>query len=134
MRLCLLTLAPLLNEAAAVRRSSSHNTAARYLRPENVSRDDSTYTNTAGSLSDGDGINFDKANLKNLRLFDNIDFSIESHFNGFQLELGQESNDVEPNKILAVIQCGFLQYDRVLRPARVIVARAPSTPKIDEKA
>lgn len=37
--------------------------------------------------------------------------------------LMQETNDVEPNNVLTVIQKGFLIHDRVLRPARVIVAK-----------
>lgn len=36
----------------------------------------------------------------------------------------QVSNEVEPNKILFVAQKGFLLHDRVIRPARVIVAKA----------
>ena len=37
----------------------------------------------------------------------------------------QPSGDVKPNTILTVIQKGFVIHDRVLRPARVIVAKAP---------
>ena len=37
----------------------------------------------------------------------------------------QPSDDVKPNTILTVIQKGFVIHDRVLRPARVIVAKAP---------
>ncbi len=37
----------------------------------------------------------------------------------------QPTNDMEPNKVLTVVQKGFLIHDRVLRPARVIVAKAP---------
>ena len=33
------------------------------------------------------------------------------------------NNEVEPNKVLTVIQKGFTLYDRLLRPARVIVSR-----------
>jgi molecular chaperone GrpE len=36
----------------------------------------------------------------------------------------QPNNEVEPNKVLLVIQKGFLLHDRLLRPARVIVSRA----------
>ncbi len=37
----------------------------------------------------------------------------------------QPSADVAPNTVLAVIQKGFLLHDRVLRPARVVVSKAP---------
>lgn len=37
----------------------------------------------------------------------------------------QESGDVEPNTVLTVVQKGFVIHDRVLRPARVIVSKAP---------
>lgn len=49
----------------------------------------------------------------------------------------QENNNVEPNSILMVVQKGFTIYERILRPARVIVAKpttASSMPRIDEKA
>ena len=36
----------------------------------------------------------------------------------------QVNNDVEPNKILIVVQKGFTLHDRLLRPARVIVSKA----------
>lgn len=39
----------------------------------------------------------------------------------------QESSDVAPNKILSVIQKGYLLHNRLLRPARVIVAKAPQS-------
>lgn len=35
----------------------------------------------------------------------------------------QESPDHEPNQIIVVFQKGFMVYDRVLRPARVVVAK-----------
>lgn len=35
----------------------------------------------------------------------------------------QVSNDMEPNRVISVIQKGFILNDRVLRPARVIVSR-----------
>ena len=38
----------------------------------------------------------------------------------------QESRDYEANKILVIAQKGYMLYDRVLRPARVIVSKAPS--------
>ncbi|MFL6646583.1 MAG: nucleotide exchange factor GrpE [Sulfurifustaceae bacterium] len=37
-----------------------------------------------------------------------------------------ESSEVPPNHVLNVMQKGYLLHDRVLRPAMVIVARAPS--------
>ncbi|PIP80087.1 MAG: nucleotide exchange factor GrpE [Gammaproteobacteria bacterium CG22_combo_CG10-13_8_21_14_all_40_8] len=44
-----------------------------------------------------------------------------------------ESHEVEPNHVLKVFQKGYLLHGRVVRPARVIVARGPSKP-LDEKA
>ncbi len=38
----------------------------------------------------------------------------------------QESDEVAPNHVLQVIQKGFTLNDRLLRPAMVIVARAPA--------
>jgi molecular chaperone GrpE len=38
----------------------------------------------------------------------------------------QESNTAEPNSVLAVVQKGYLLRDRLLRPARVLVAKAPA--------
>lgn len=35
----------------------------------------------------------------------------------------QPTNEVEPNRILTVVQKGFTIHDRVLRPARVIVSK-----------
>lgn len=37
----------------------------------------------------------------------------------------QPSGEVEPNTVLQVLQKGFKLHDRLLRPARVIVSRAP---------
>ena len=37
----------------------------------------------------------------------------------------QPTEELEPNRILNVVQKGYSIYDRVLRPARVIVAKAP---------
>jgi molecular chaperone GrpE len=37
----------------------------------------------------------------------------------------QPSADMEPNKVLLVVQKGYLIHDRILRPARVIVSKAP---------
>ena len=44
-----------------------------------------------------------------------------------------ETADVEPDHIMQVFQKGYLLNKRVVRPARVIVARGPSKP-IDESA
>jgi len=46
----------------------------------------------------------------------------------------QPSDEVEPNKILVVAQKGYNLQERVLRPARVVVARASNPTKIDEQA
>lgn len=37
----------------------------------------------------------------------------------------QPSADVAPNTVLTVVQKGYMIHDRVLRPARVVVAKAP---------
>jgi len=36
----------------------------------------------------------------------------------------QETADMEPNKIVAIIQKGYLIHERILRPVRVVVSRA----------
>lgn len=46
----------------------------------------------------------------------------------------EESNEVEANKILKVLQPGFSMHDRVLRSALVVVASSPKTSKVDENA
>lgn len=48
----------------------------------------------------------------------------------------QESADQEPNTVLHVVQKGYLLNDRLLRPAMVVVTRAPTRPAggIDEQA
>ena len=38
----------------------------------------------------------------------------------------QEREDVEPNTVVTVVQKGYLLNDRLLRPAMVIVAKAPA--------
>ncbi len=40
--------------------------------------------------------------------------------------ISQVASDAEPNTVVQVLQKGFLLNDRVLRPALVIVAKAPS--------
>lgn len=37
----------------------------------------------------------------------------------------QPTTELDPNKVLTVVQKGFTIQDRILRPARVIVAKAP---------
>jgi molecular chaperone GrpE len=39
----------------------------------------------------------------------------------------QERDDVEPNTVVTVVQKGYLLNDRLLRPAMVMVSRAPAT-------
>ena len=48
----------------------------------------------------------------------------------------EESIHVEPNSVLKVFQCGYIMNGRLLRPAMVVVSKAPSEPpvKIDEQA
>ncbi len=44
-----------------------------------------------------------------------------------QAMLTQEASDMEPNTILTVCQKGYLLHDRLIRPAMVIVSKAPET-------
>ncbi|VXC78701.1 heat shock protein [Pseudomonas sp. 8Z] len=48
----------------------------------------------------------------------------------------EESTNVEPNSVLKVFQKGYLLNGRLLRPAMVVVSKAPTTPppSIDEQA
>jgi molecular chaperone GrpE len=39
----------------------------------------------------------------------------------------QEREDVEPNTVITVVQKGYLLHDRLIRPAMVIVSKAPVT-------
>lgn len=59
-------------------------------------------------------------------------FNAEHH----QAMAMQESGDVEPNSVLKVFQKGYLLNGRLLRPAMVVVSKAPAQaqPSIDEKA
>lgn len=43
-----------------------------------------------------------------------------------EVMMAQENGDVAPNTILSVLQKGYQLHDRVIRPARVIVAKAPA--------
>ncbi len=45
----------------------------------------------------------------------------------------QESNEVAPNQVLMVMQKGFMVHERVLRPARVIVAKAVTVEAGEQK-
>ncbi len=45
----------------------------------------------------------------------------------------QESSDVAPNQVLMVMQKGFMVHERVLRPARVIVAKAVTVEAGEQK-
>lgn len=45
----------------------------------------------------------------------------------------QERDDVEPNTVVVVMQKGYTLNDRLIRPAMVIVSRAPAKP-VDVKA
>lgn len=42
--------------------------------------------------------------------------------------------DAEPNSVVSVVQKGYMLNDRLVRPAMVMVAKAESSPKIDEQA
>jgi molecular chaperone GrpE len=59
-------------------------------------------------------------------------FNAEHH----QAMAMQESTHVEPNSVLKVFQKGYLLNGRLLRPAMVVVSKAPSEvpPSIDEQA
>jgi molecular chaperone GrpE len=37
----------------------------------------------------------------------------------------QERDDVEPNTVVTVVQKGYLLHERLIRPAMVIVSKAP---------
>jgi len=54
----------------------------------------------------------------------------------YNLQPIEESADVEPNSVLKVFQKGYLLNGRLLRPAMVVVSKAPTAaqPSIDEKA
>ena len=59
-------------------------------------------------------------------------FNAEHH----QAMAMQESTSVEPNSVLKVFQKGYLLNGRLLRPAMVVVSKAPAEapPSIDEQA
>ncbi|WP_018137676.1 MULTISPECIES: nucleotide exchange factor GrpE [unclassified Thioalkalivibrio] len=46
----------------------------------------------------------------------------------------QEDPENPPNTVVATMQKGYLLQDRVLRPAMVVVSKAPTSPNIDESA
>jgi molecular chaperone GrpE len=43
----------------------------------------------------------------------------------------QERADVEPNTVVTVVQKGYLLNDRLIRPAMVIVSKAPAANSAD---
>ncbi|MEN8177457.1 MAG: nucleotide exchange factor GrpE [Pseudomonadota bacterium] len=45
----------------------------------------------------------------------------------------QDRDDVEPNTIVAVVQKGYILNSRLMRPAMVMVSKAPA-PSVDEQA
>lgn len=45
--------------------------------------------------------------------------------------LAQESSEREPDTVMQVVQSGYELNGRLVRPARVIVAKAPATPRAD---
>ena len=59
-------------------------------------------------------------------------FNAEHH----QAMAMQESADMEPNSVLKVFQKGYVLNGRLLRPAMVVVSKAPApvAPSIDEQA
>ena len=59
-------------------------------------------------------------------------FNAEHH----QAMAMQESTHVEPNSVLKVFQKGYMLNGRLLRPAMVVVSKAPAepSPSIDEQA
>ncbi|HHJ13844.1 MAG TPA: nucleotide exchange factor GrpE [Gammaproteobacteria bacterium] len=46
----------------------------------------------------------------------------------------QERDDVEPNTVVAVMQKGYTLNDRLIRPAMVMVSKAPAGSQVDEQA
>ena len=46
----------------------------------------------------------------------------------------QERDDVEPNTVVAVMQKGYLLNDRLIRPAMVMVSKAPAGSSLHEQA
>lgn len=63
----------------------------------------------------------DKFNIKSLNPI-NEKFNPEQH----QAMSLQETKDIEPNTVISVMQKGYLLNDRLLRPALVIVSKAPA--------
>ncbi|VAW72988.1 Heat shock protein GrpE [hydrothermal vent metagenome] len=46
----------------------------------------------------------------------------------------QERDDVEPNTVVVVMQKGYMLNDRLVRPAMVMVSKAPAGSTLDEQA
>ncbi len=63
----------------------------------------------------------EKFNIKEINPV-NAPFNPELH----QAMTMQESSEQEPNTVLLVFQKGYLLNDRLIRPARVVVAKAPA--------
>ncbi len=64
---------------------------------------------------------FEKFNVKEINPL-NEKFDAEMH----QAMSMQETGEVEPNTVLAVMQKGYTLNDRLVRPAMVVVSKAPS--------
>ncbi len=45
--------------------------------------------------------------------------------------LAQEENEEEPHRVIAEVEKGYLFHDRLLRPAKVIVSKGKTQPKIE---
>jgi molecular chaperone GrpE len=62
--------------------------------------------------------------------------AIDPHGAPFNAMAMQESTSVEPNSVLKVFQKGYMLNGRLLRPAMVVVSKAPAEapPSIDEQA
>jgi molecular chaperone GrpE len=64
---------------------------------------------------------FDKAGIK---ILDPVGQAFDPEWH--EAMVAQESRDVAPNQVLSVIQKGYSLNGRLLRPARVIVSKAPA--------
>ena len=62
--------------------------------------------------------------------------ALGKEFDPFEHEaLGeQESPDAKPGDVLAVAREGYRLYERILRPAQVIVAKGPEQPSLEDEA
>jgi len=71
----------------------------------------------------------DKFNIKEINPV-NEKFNPEYH----EAMSMQERDDVEPNTVVAVMQKGYLLNDRLIRPAMVMVSKAPAGSTLNEQA